>query len=281
MIYLISAIISSAMVSVCMRISERYVHNTMAMFTANYTVCFAISRFYMGDIRLFTYEDGMGTAVGLGMVSGLLYLASFTLFQQSILYNGVVLSSASMKLGSVLIPVMAAVLFFRERIKGPQLWGAVLAILAILLIHIEKEDIRHGGKKIWLIVLLTASGLTDAMANIYHKTGTEAMEDHYLSYTFLSALCLAFIMALRRRERVRLADISCGLLIGIPNYYSSRFILLALGNIPAVIVYPVYSVGTIITVTLVGLAVFHEELSRQKAGALGLILTALVLLNIP
>ena len=47
------------------------------------------------------------------------------------------------------------------------------------------------------------------------------------------------------------------------------------------IVYPVYSVGTIIAVTLMGLAVFHERLSRQKAGALVLILAALALLNIP
>lgn len=281
MTYLLAAIISSAMVSICMRTSERYVRSTMAMFTANYAVCFAISRFYMGDTRLFASQSGMGTAVGLGVVSGVLYLVSFVLFRQSIRCNGVVLSSASMKLGAVLIPVIAAVLFFHERIKWLQLWGVVLAVLAILLINIEKEDIRHGGKKSWLVILLTASGLSDTMTNIYKKTGTGALEDHYLSYTFLAALFLALVMALRKREQVRPADIFCGLLIGIPNYYSARFILLALGDVPAVIVYPVYSAGTIIVITLVGLAVFRERLSRQKMGALGLILAALILLHIP
>lgn len=281
MVYLISAIISSAMVSVCMRISERYVHHTMVMFTANYAVCFAISRFYMGDIRLFTPQKGIGTAVGLGIISGLLYLTSFMLFQRNIRYNGIVLSSASMKLGAVLIPVMAAIVFFHERMGLLQLWGAVLAVLAILLINIEKEEVRHGGRKLLLLILLAANGLTDTMANIYNKTGTEALKNHYLAYTFLAALFLAFVTALWKKEQIKSADICCGLLIGIPNYYSARFILLALGEVPAVIVYPVYSVGTIITITLVGLVVFREKLSRQKMGALALISAALVLLNIP
>ena len=280
MVYLLAAIASSAMVSLCMRASERSVHDTMAMFTANYAVCFAISRFYMGNTRLFALADGMGTAVGLGLASGFLYLASFILLQRSIHYNGVVLSSASMKLGAVLIPVLVAVLVFQERLRWPQLWGSVLAVLAILLINIGKGDVRQGGKKGLLLVLLTANGLTDTMANIYQKTGTEALKDHYLCYTFLAALLLAFGAALWKRDPARRADIGWGLLIGIPNYYSARFILLALEEVPAVVVYPVYSVGTIITITLVGLAIFHERLGRQKAAALGLILAALALLNI-
>lgn len=280
MIYLLSAIVSSALVSVCMRISEKYVHNTMAMFTANYAICFVISRFHMESPRLFAFENGMGTAVGLGLATGFLYLAGFVLFEQSIRYNGMVLSSASMKLGAVLIPVMAAVLFFRERLSQPQFLGVILAVSAILLINIEKEDIRRGSKKIWLVVLLAVNGLSDTMANIYQKTGAQALKDHYLSFTFLAALFLAFAAAVGKREPVAFSDICFGLLVGIPNYYSARFILLALGEVPAVIVYPVYSVGAIITITLVGLIVFREKLSKQKMGALVLILAALVTLNI-
>ena len=268
------------MVSVCMRLSEGYVRNTMAMFTANYAICLAISRFYMGNIRLFAYESGMETAVGLGLASGLLYLVCFVLLQQSIRHNGIVLSSASMKLGAVLIPVIAAVVLFHEQMKWLQLWGCVFAAAAILLINIGKEDINHGGKKIWLVILLMLSGLTDTMANIYDKTGTEALKNHYLFYTFLTALLLAFVMALWKRDRMNAADVYFGLLIGIPNYYSARFLLLALRSVPAVIVYPVYSAGTIIATTLAGLAVFHERLSGKKTAALGLILISLVMLNI-
>lgn len=280
MFYLLLAIASSAMVSVCMRVSEKHVNNTMAMFTANYAVCLAMSRFYMGTIRILTPENGIAKAIVLGIVSGLLYLVCFVLLRQNIRYNGVVLSSASMKLGAVLIPVVAAVLFFHERMGWTQLVGTVLAVAAILLVNIEKGDAGQGGKKLWLAALLLLNGLTDAMANIYDKTGAASLKNHYLFYTFLAALALAFAMALLKREKVKPADICCGLLIGIPNYYSARFILLALGSVPAIVVYPVYSVGTIVTITMVGLTVFHEKLSRQKSGALLLILAALVMLNI-
>lgn len=280
MIYLILAIASSAMVSVCMRVSERHVRNTMAMFTANYAVCLAVSRFYMGDIRLFTAENGMGIAVGLGVASGMLYLVNFVLLRRNIRRSGVVLSSASMKLGAVLIPVLAAMLFFHERMKWLQLVGIMLAVSAILLINIGKGDVNRGGGQAGLIILLLVSGLTDTMANIYDKSGAESLKNHYLFYTFLAALFLAFVMALRKKEKVRPADVSYGVLIGVPNYYSARFLLTALGKVPAVIVYPVYSVGTIITITLVGLIAFHEKLGRRKAGALALILAALVMLNV-
>ena len=46
------------------------------------------------------------------------------------------------------------------------------------------------------------------------------------------------------------------------------------------IVYPVYSVATILTVTVTGVLVFREKLDRKQWLALGMILVALVLLNI-
>jgi multidrug transporter EmrE-like cation transporter len=61
---------------------------------------------------------------------------------------------------------------------------------------------------------------------------------------------------------------------------SARFLLWALREVPAVVVYPSFSVGTIIVVTLVGVAAFREQVEKRKLAALGLILGALVLLNV-
>ena len=68
----------------------------------------------------------------------------------------------------------------------------------------------------------------------------------------------------------------------MPNYLSARFLLLALAAMPdlAVVVYPTFSVGTIIAVTLVGVLAFREKLNVRKLIALGMILGALVLLNL-
>ena len=280
MFYLILAIASSAMVSICMRVSEKYVRNNMVMFTTNYAVCLVISLFYMGDIHLLVFESGFGWAITLGAISGFLYLANFALLQNSVHFNGVILSSAAMKLGGVLIPVVAAVVLFHEQMSVVQLVGVVIAIVATVLMNVKKDEVFKEGKKMWLLVLLLCSGLTDTMANIYNKTGVSAFRNHYLFYTFLAAMLTSFIMIFIKNQTVRTADILCGLMIGIPNYYSARFLLLALGSVPAVIAYPVFGVGTIIVISTVGVLVFRERLDGKKKCALLLIAAALVLLNL-
>ena len=280
MLYLLLAIVSSAMVSILMRISEKYVRGNMVMFCANYAVCTAMSLIYMGGIRPLTSEDGTGTAVTLGAATGFLYLAGFVLLQKNVSCNGVILSGAAMKLGGVLIPIIAAVLFFQERMTWMRLSGTVLAAAAIVLVNTEKGEINTGGKKQWLAALLLVSGFADTMANIFDKTGPAALKNLYLFCTFFAALLIASALALQKRQRITAADLLCGLLIGIPNYYSARFLLLSLGSLPAVVVYPVFNVGTIIVISTAGALFFHEKLSRYKKCALLLILASLVMLNI-
>lgn len=279
MIYLLLAIACSSMVSVIMRISERHVRNNMIMFTTNYAICLALSRFYMGRINLFTTAPGIGTAAVLGLFSGILYLTNFVLMQKNIYQNGIMLSSLFGKLG-ILVPTLMAVFVFHEEPKFTQVTGVITAVLAILLINLEKGGFKKGGKRILLLILLLCTGITDSMANIYDKTGSSALKDHYLFYIFLAALILAFLMALFKKQRLTMKDVLFGVLIGVPNYFSSRFLLLAVGSLPAVITYPVYSVGTLIVITLVSVLLFKEKLSNQKKTALVLILGALILLNI-
>jgi multidrug transporter EmrE-like cation transporter len=71
-----------------------------------------------------------------------------------------------------------------------------------------------------------------------------------------------------------------GALIGIPNFFSAKLLLMALGQLPAVIVYPTFSVATILAVTLIGVLFFKEKLRKLQWAALTVILTALVMLNV-
>lgn len=279
MVYLLSAIASSALVAIFMRMSEKRIRNNMVMFTVNYAVCLALSRYYMGKIRLFTTEAGVETAIVLGIVSGILYLVNFILLQKNMRHNGIVLSSIFMKLG-ILVPTLMAIFIFKERPEVTQLIGVVIALAAIILINLEKSEMKNGGKRIWLLIFLLSTGFTDSMANIYDKNGSAALKDHYLFYTFLAALLIAFLMVLVKKQRVGFWDVFYGILIGVPNYFASRFLLLSLGNVPAVVTYPVYSVGTLVVITVASAVLFGERLSSQKKTALGMILVALVLLNI-
>ena len=75
-------------------------------------------------------------------------------------------------------------------------------------------------------------------------------------------LCVALCAV--KKQSVTLPDVLCGLCLGVPNYMSARFLLWALREVPAVVVYPSFSVGTIIVVTLVGVLCFREKVEKRK-----------------
>lgn len=279
MIYLLLAIASSAMVSICMRLSEKYIKSQMGMFTANYAVCIILSLLFMGGQINIAADSSAAITVGLGLVSGVLYLLGFVFLKFNMKHNGIVLSSTFMKLG-VLIPTIMAIVIFHETPTVMQLIGIALSALAIVLINFEKEDTVDSSKRGWLVLLLLLSGITDSMANIYEKIGSANGKNAYLLITFGTACLIAFFSMICQKEKLTKNEIFYGALIGIPNYFSARFLLLALGNMDAVIVYPTYSVATIVVITLVGLLVFKETISKKKACALAFIVTAICMLNI-
>ena len=118
------------------------------------------------------------------------------------------------------------------------------------------------------------------MSKIYEEAGAPALKDHFLLYIFIVAFILCILLCLLRRQRIGLKDLVFGAAIGIPNYLSSRFLLLALTDVPAVVAFPTYSVATIVLVTLAGVFCFKEKLEKRKLTALAIILAALVLLNV-
>lgn len=277
MIYLILAILSSALVSLTMRFSEGKAPNRIAMLAVNYVCCAVLAALYTGG-NLLVSGDGAGVTWGLGAVSGVMFLVSFLLLQWNVHKNGVVLSSTFMKLG-VIVPTVLAMTVFGERPRAVQLAGLVLAVAAILMINLEKGQGR-AQSGIGLLVLLLGGGMTDALSKVYEQWGNATMESHYLLYTFVVAMALCTLLALYKHQRLTWMDVVCGLAIGVPNYFSARFLLLSLGNVPAVLAYPTYSVATIVVVSLSGVLFFREKLSRRQMAGMGVILAAIALLNL-
>ncbi len=279
MLSLIFAVLSSALVSVTMRFSQARVKNNTAMLAVNYIMCLALSWWETGFVSPLSTAPGFGLTLGLGLVNGFLYLAGFVLLQVNIRKNGVVLSSTFMKLG-LLVSMLVSVLFFREQ---PELWqwlGFGLAVAAIILINYRPDGSKAEAK--WgLILALLAGGTADSMSKVFEQLGNPVLSGHFLLYTFLSAFAFCLLLCLQEKQPLPgKREWGYGLLIGIPNYFSAKFLLSALKTVPAVIVYPVCSVGTILVVTIAGVFAFRERLEKRQWLALAMILAALALLNI-
>jgi len=278
MLYLILAILSSSCISVVMRISSGHLRSNIGMLAVNYIVCTLLSAAY-GSFRLLPLgESGLGLALGIGGINGVLFLVNFVLLQSCTAKNGIVLSSIFMKLG-LLVPIAVSVLLFGELPTALQGIGFVLAVFAIVLINYEKGA-GLGGVKGGLLLLLLCGGTADTMSKLFEELGNAALSGHFLLYTFAAALLLCLVLLWRRGESIGKGEVLWGTLLAVPNFFSAKFLLRSLSDLPAVIAYPSYSVGAILVVTLTGFVLFGERLKKRQWAALGIILAALALLNI-
>ena len=278
MLYLFLAILSSALISVIMRLSTHRVKGNIAMLLISYVTCLTVAGCFTGWGNLFPRGAGLAPALGMGAVHGALYLTSFMLLQYSVKKNGVVLSATFMKLG-LLVPMAVSVFLFGEH---PGLWqwvGFAIALGAILLINLG-DGAGESGFRPGLLLLLLLGGFGDVMAKIFEELGDPALAPQFLFYTFGTALLLCALIMAAKGQRPGLPEVFFGVIIGIPNYFCSKFLLKALERVEGVIVYPTFSVGTLLVVTLVGGLLFREKLTRRQWAAMVAILAALVLLNL-
>ena len=277
MIYLLLAILSSAFVSIIMRLSTDRVKANISMLAFNYLMCTALGACFTGLGTIFDFSEGFASTLGFGAVNGFLYQASFIMLQYNVKKNGVVLSATFMKLG-LLVPMLLSIVLFGEMPEPVQWIGFALAIAAILLINMKKGEM--GAFRFELILLLIGGGLGDAMAKIYEQFGVESRSEQFLMFTFLTAFMLCTALAMLKKERFGKSELFFGLLIGIPNFFSARFLLLALQEVAAVVAYPTYSAASLLAVTAAGVLFFNEKLLTKQWIAIGVILVALVLLNV-
>ena len=278
MFFFLMAVLTSALVSILMRVSEKHVRNNITMLAANYAMCMVLAFLYVPGLNPFPVSDTLGRAMLMGVLNGFFYLSGFVMLNWNIRKNGMVLSATFMKLG-VLVPTIMAVLFFGEVPTFLQVIGILAALAAIVLIRSEKGTNKIQSS-LGLLMLPLVGGMADGMSKVYEVYGSSQLNSHFLLYTFATAFVLCTALTFVKHQSATAKDILFGLLIGVPNYFTSRFLLLSLKNIPAIVAYPGYSVGTIVLVTLAGVAFFKEKLSRRQMAALAVIMAALAMLNL-
>lgn len=278
MLYLVLAILSSSAISVAMRISSDKVTEKFSMLAINYLVCAILGAAYANFNLWMPQAEGFSLMVGLGAISGALYLGGFVMMQVNLGKNGIVLTSVFMKLG-LLVPIAMSLLIFKETPGWMQVAGFAIAIAASVLINLKKDS-EAKGFGIGLFLMLLLCGCSDAMSKVFEVYGRAALSDQFLFYTFAAATVLCAGLVLYKKERPGVRELLYGTLIGVPNFFSAKFLLGALTKLPAVVVYPSFSVATLLVVTLVGVAGFRERLTKIQWAAMAAIVAALILLNV-
>lgn len=276
--YLLVAIFFSAMISISMRLSSGKVRSQYGMLATNYLICGVLGALYADFSLLDTETAGIGITVGLAALNGVILLAGLILLQSSTRKNGVVLSSLFMKLG-LLVPFVVSILFFHEFPTWLQVAGFCLAVGAIVVFNLKKEgEVNRFG--VGLILLLLLNGGVDAIIKLFEELGPVQLSDHFLCFSFSVAFVLCMGIVIFKKERPDGKALLYGGMIGVANFFSSKFVLAALTQIPAVVVFPTYSVATMLVVTLSGVVFFKERLKKRQWLAFAGVIAALIMLNI-
>lgn len=280
MLYLLLAILSSASMALALRFFRSQTGNRYGIILGNYLTCILLALLLTpGGGSVLSVSGG---TLGMGAAAGFFYVSALVLMQTSVHRNGAGLTSAFARLGLV-ISLLVSVLFFGERPAALQFTGVGLVLAALALINADgKGGSRQG---FWLLLLtLLCSGGADAMSKVFEELGNPAEDTRFFFWLFVTALLLTVCLALWERKRtgkkLMLREFAAGAAVGIPNYFSSYLLLRALQSLPAFLVFPVFSTGTILLVLLAGLLLFRERLTKRQALGVGLILAALVLLNV-
>lgn len=279
MIYLVFAIVCSGMMAIFMRVGEDHGCSMKGITVINYIVAVILSFALLSDKASILQIVGNQFELGLGLVNGILFLVTLVLYQWNIRKNGVPLAVSFARLG-VLIPMVLAMVLFGEMPSSLQWIGVGFAVFAILLINIDpqidKDDVKYG---FGLVILLVVGGMTDMMNKVFDIFAKHSMSNYYLFYTFLVALILSIIRLLRKHEKISVKDMGFGILVGGANYGSSLLFIQSVIRLPAFVVFPMYSVGTILFVNFVNLIFLHESVSKREYIGMGLVAVAIVFLN--
>jgi len=287
MLALAGSIILSSLLGVIFKYSDKYGIDTFTAVVVNYFVCVGTGFFFANK----------GTFSILAMISqpwtwyavfiGLVFIISFMIFAKSVQAIGIMVTSIFQKM-SLIAPVIIGIFIFGEANTTVRWSGVLLSLIAILLVNhnkkTENEVNNNGHQKMFLLPLLTFVGSCVADSLIFvveHKNLISQNDVGFVSSIFFFAglFGLAFLLITIRSRKIRPKDILGGLILGVPNFFSIYFIVVALQKgMDGSIVFPLNNLGVLLLAGAFGLFLFGEKISAAKVvGYLCSILAILLL----
>lgn len=203
---------------------------------------------------------------------------------------GVSVASVANKM-SVVIPVIAAFVLYKDEITLFKMAGIILALLSVVFVSYRSKSPAHSNSpKGYLlpIAVFIGTGVIDAIVNYAQKKIVHSAEETAcLTGLFFFAAgtfgVLAFILFYPHKKKLNYkSTILAGIILGIPNYYSIYFVMLAISNnvLESSVLYPVVNVGVVLGSTLCSFLFFAEKLSIKNWLGIALSVVAIALITL-
>ncbi len=302
MLYLVVAIVVSSLVPTILKYAKRNGLDTDIIILINYffaSVMSGITAFGTGlpqgfgsivnaePMRVFTsatLANSYLLVLLFGICSGILYYAALVITRQSVICNGMGITSMFSRL-SFLIPLAAAAIIWGELPGMISLFGMVLGIVSLAVMLDPTGHVVN--KKLMLFALLVINGMVELNNKI---AVAYSAEPNFKSLFVFIIYCVAFIacgvcmirnaIKFNKTYRFNGKIVLLGSLLGMQNVIYSFTLLKSLEMLPAALVYATAASGGVLMSNLIGVYGFKESLSKRQIVSIVLTAISLILINI-
>ncbi len=288
MIYLLLAAIASLLVAIVFKLYGKYKIETFQAVVFNYLTCTLIGlTLTNGPVWNNIQFNAPWLPLLMGM--GALFVGGFYIAGMTIYHFGVAVASVAQRM-SLVISVTFAIFFFNEPNSLTKMLGILLAVFAVICINIPHQKDDAGIAKasvpskwhyLYPFAIFIISGIIEVVLQYVQKVHKLSSDFQSLVLFGLAGLIGTVVLItflLTGKSKLTSKSILGGILLGVPNYFSIYFLLLALEQIDGSVVYPVNNIMIVIGAALTGYFVFKEHLNRINI--LGVILAILSILLI-
>lgn len=289
MIYLLLSILCSVLLGFIFKLFGRYGVDSFQAIVFNYFTCVICGGLYAGTIPVGPVAGDEGKwlpyAIGLGAV----FISGFTGAAVTVRYFGVTVSQIMQKM-SILMTVPFAILVYHETAGPLKVTGVIMALASIILVNWPQkqghsaENVKAG--PLWIpVITWFLSGIIEiTFLWVNGENYVEPGNVNFISTVFFTAGILGVSLAiygwLTQKRTFSWRNVAGGIVLGIPNFGSMYFLLLALGGgLEGSFVFPVVNVGIILVTTIGAVLLFHERLSKINWIGVALALTAIVAMS--
>ena len=281
MIYLILAILFSTGVFVAMRLFEKFKLDNHQALMWNYV--FATGTGFVVCEKFDTLPQLVAEPwFGLSFITGFWFIFTYLLMAASTQRSGVTVTSLSSKI-SVVLPILAGVIFFSESLNLVATIGIVLALVALVLVVGGKKDSGNVNKN-WLLPILIffGTGIGDILMKITEQQHTGGDMGFMIAFIFFVALVFGIIIVvidiIRGKSKWQLKNSIGGIMLGVINYFSTYCVYNAMRYFDNVVLFPIYNIGVVSLTAVIGWLAFKEKLTWKNYLGLAIAIIAVILI---
>ncbi|WP_299762238.1 hypothetical protein [uncultured Pontibacter sp.] len=297
MLYLLLSILCTASLLFIFKLYERYGVHTFQAIVVNYVVCVLVGLLFPGGTDVLQPQIFTRAWAYFAMALGVIFIVNFYLIAITAQRVGVTVASVAAKI-SLVIPVLFSLLVLQTTVKD-YTWlnyaGMAAALVAIVLSSLRPRGQADGagGAKVSAalaillpLVIFLNSGIADSLINYtnqYHLQPHEASQFTMLTFatSAVAGLAVYVYQSFRYKTNFRRRSLIAGFILGVPNYLSVFFLILALGYFhnDGAFFYPINNIGIILAGAAGAVIFFKEKLTPLNLLGLVLAVLALVLIS--